>query len=394
MKEAVDKDEKNQISSWPSVDEIKPPEEGGPNARIGFNYQDEIAVSFLIRMLEDPSILKVHCETHDDILVVRTVGASTARIAEFVQVKAAELDKLWSPADLCARTKSKIGTSLLEKSLARDTHQELSRFRIVTLRPVTAQLEFLTFPLMAVGREPSGKGFAALKARIEKQFPGLKSAKGNGAAFWIENCFWDQRHDEKTVRMDNLLRVLRLSAKDGRQLLPEPADVLLDDLRFIAKAAGAAKWEPDRDKKIIHRQWLIEWWTHKLDELTNGATAPSGGKLKMKMEAASLPADVIDLATDLRRRYAEQLRTSRYADSGEREHVLDRVKSEAMSLRARLVAGHLDLNGSQFHALCLDRMDSINADRPEGTADQSAFLKGCLYDIADRCLLRFERPPQ
>ena len=63
-----------------------------------------------------------------------------------------------------------------------------------------------------------------------------------------------------------------------------------------------------------------------------------------------------------------------------------------MSLRARLFAGQLDLNGVGFHALCLDRMDAANGERPAGSEDRSAFLKGCMYDIADRCLLRFARP--
>lgn len=56
---------------YPSVDDAKPMEEGGPIARKGFNYQDEIAVSFLLDMMDDQSIIKIHCETHDDILIVR-----------------------------------------------------------------------------------------------------------------------------------------------------------------------------------------------------------------------------------------------------------------------------------------------------------------------------------
>ena len=66
----------------------------GPVARTGFSYQDEIAVSFLIQMLEDPSIIKVHCETQDDILLVSESAGSKERIAEFVQVKASEQSKV------------------------------------------------------------------------------------------------------------------------------------------------------------------------------------------------------------------------------------------------------------------------------------------------------------
>ena len=53
-----------------SVNEVMPSEEGGPIARVGFNYQDEIAVSFLLEMIESPNLTEVHCETHDDIVLM------------------------------------------------------------------------------------------------------------------------------------------------------------------------------------------------------------------------------------------------------------------------------------------------------------------------------------
>jgi hypothetical protein len=73
------------------------------------------------------------------------------------------------------------------------------------------------------------------------------------------------------------------------------------------------------------------------------------------------------------------------------EALQDRVKSTAQSLSADLAAGLLDLGGPQFHARCLAEMNAINNTRASGAKDQAAFLNGCLYDIADRCLLRFDR---
>ena len=143
----------DKATSWPSVDDTKPGEEGGPVARSGFNYQDEIAASFLIEMLENPSLVKVHCETHDDVLLVWAQDNSDRRLAEYVQVKASEPDKLWSPADLCQRKKSSVGTSIFEVSLSRDKHREDSRFRLVTLRSITSALKILCFPYGAPGRE-------------------------------------------------------------------------------------------------------------------------------------------------------------------------------------------------------------------------------------------------
>jgi len=61
---------------FPSVEDGTPSEEGAPIARNGFNYQDEIAVGYLLDMQEDPSIQKVHCETHDDVILISQQDAS------------------------------------------------------------------------------------------------------------------------------------------------------------------------------------------------------------------------------------------------------------------------------------------------------------------------------
>lgn len=388
----VDKvNRENEPQALPSVDQLKPSEEGGPVARSGFNYQDEIAVSFLIEMLEAPTLLKVHCETHDDILLVRE-GATGARLAEFVQVKSSAPDKLWSVADLCSRKEGKPGTSVYEISLGRDCCYEISLFRIVTLRPVVSELKILTFPHGAPGREVDGVGFKTLQQQLDKRFPKLESKKRNGSAYWLKNCLWEERHCEQSVQHANLLRLINLGVKEGRGLLLEQAHVLLGELRAMAKSAGDARWEPDREKKIISCDQLRQWWESKTDELIQGVAARSGGKLREKMRDAGLPSELVELAVDLRREYAMAARTSRYMETAEKELLQNRVKSEVISLRSRYVAGQLDLDGANFHALCLDRMDALNAERTEGSVDNSAFLKGCMYDIADRCLLRFTRP--
>jgi hypothetical protein len=384
--------DKTNSKTFPSVDDVKPTEEGGPTARSGFSYQDEIAVGFLVEMLEDSSLLKVHCETHDDVLLVRAIDGSEMRLAEFVQVKATEPNKLWSLADICARKKGKANTSICEISLARDKHSEISRFRIVTLRPVVSDLKMLTIPFGKPGRETNGESFKALQLELDERFPKLMSPKGHGLAYWLENCLWNERHSEEAVREANLVRLLKLGEKENRGLLPEPAEVLMDELRATAKAAGDAKWEPNRDKKIFTREALRGWWERRTHELIEGATAPSGGKLREKMTQAGLPNELVELAIDMRRDYAATARTPRYMEVREAERLQSIVKSEVASLRGRFVAGDLDLDGAGFHSLCLNRMDALNAERPAGSEDRSAFLKGCLYDITDRCLLRFERP--
>jgi hypothetical protein len=153
-----------------------------------------------------------------------------------------------------------------------------------------------------------------------------------------------------------------------------------------------ARWEPDRDRKIIGREVLRAWWERRTRQLAEGAAARSGGPLSEKMADAGLPDELVALAVEMRRDYAAAARVPRYMEEAEGERLQRRVKAELASLRARLVAGQIDLDGAGFHALCLERMDLVNAERPLGGEDRSAFLKGCMYDIADRCLHRFARP--
>lgn len=378
-------------SELPSVDESRPDDEGGTNARRGFDFQDEVAVGFFIGMLEDPSLLKVHCETHDDIVLVYN-GVGKVRVAEYVQVKGGEPDSLWSVAGLCNRPKGKAGTSILERSLLRDKCKEGSRFRLVTVRQVASALQCLTLPLGSVGRKPDAASMVALLGDIGARVPGLNSTKGNGLAYWIANCLWENGRDKAAIEESNLVRILWLAQNQSKPLLPESAGVLLDEMRARAKMAAAHKWDTDREKKIVSRQQILDWWEARTAELTEGWLTPSGGKLGKKMKAATLPEDMIALAVEMRRAYSAEFRSPRYLQSTEAEQLRDRVRSEVASLRSQQVSGEVDLDGPAFHSACLKRMDVINAERLSRTEDRSAFLKGCMYDIADRCMLQFVRP--
>jgi Cap4 dsDNA endonuclease len=294
-------------------------------------------------MLETPALLKVHCETHDDVVLIRQSEEPQKGVAEYVQVKASEQDKLWSVADLCKQKKATAGTSVFEISLGRDKHEEASIFRLVTLRPVVRALKPLTYPFTARSCLSSSDALKALCTDLDTSFPGITSPKGNGVSFWLDNCFWDQRDSEKAVRKDNLVRLIKLGDPEGRPLLVEPAEVLLLELRAMAKAAGDAKWDPDRDKKIILRESLRSWWEQRTSELIEGAAATSGGKLAVKMADAGMPREIIGLAIEMRRGYAAETRASRYLEPDEAGHLQRRVQSEVLSLQARFIAGQIDL---------------------------------------------------
>lgn len=374
---------------WPSVDVSQPSEQGGPIARAGFSYQDEIVVGFLIEMLEDSSVLKVHCDTHEDAIVIRQMADAETLIAEYAQVKAEEPDQLWTVAALSEKKKT---LSLFETSLGRDKHAELARFRIVTLRQPSKALKPLTYAFGTDARAADAKEMVSLQTDLEARFPDWKSPKGNDCGYWLTHCHWDVRYDHKDVINDNRRRLMTLAMGAGCTLMLDQLDALLEELRLIAKTAGDAKWVPDKSKKIITRARIANWWARKLEELAEGAKRAAGGKLAEKLAAASLPEEIIGLALEMRLDYAAAIRTPRYQESVDVAQLQHRVKSDALSLRTRLVSGALRATGPEFHTLCIEQMDTINAARPAGLEDQSAFLKGCLYDIADRCLMRFGPP--
>jgi hypothetical protein len=376
---------------WPSIDDAGPTEEGGPIARSGFSYQDEVAVSFLMDMIGDPTLLKIHFETHDDVVLVRSNDGDTIRTAEYVQVKAEEPDQLWSVARLCEKKKTP-ASSLFERSLARDRHAENARFRIVTLRPPASALEPLTYADDSEFRTFTCEAMAALLAELNRRFPDAKSPKGADCAYWLTHCRWEARHDYQTVVQDNQRRLFVLASAAGCMLLIEQVMTLLEELRVMAKTASDLLWTPHRLRKIISRETIVAWWQGKLREIGEGAAQKSGGKLAEKLAAVGVSDDIIELAVELRRDYGALVRSPRYMETDETRAVQGRVKSDAMSLRTRLMSGVLRTDGAGFHARCVQQMDIINAERPAGLPDQSAYLKGCLYDIADRCLLRFEPP--
>jgi len=387
---ADDDDTPFPVPDWPSINDSPPTEEGGPIARTGFTYQDEVAVSFLIEMLENASLVRVHCETHDDAVLIWRPPTVAEDSAEYVQVKAGEPDKLWSVADLCSKP-TKTTLSIYEASLGRDRHREIASFRIVTLRPIVEALQPLTYPCGSEARELVSAEIETLRSELEERFPDYQSAKGTGSQYWLENCQWDVRYDLNTLKSNNIRRVLQLSNAANVTLLIDQIDQILDELRLWVKAAGEAKWVPDKAKKIIPRQEVLAWWQAKLDEIVSGKAVASGGKLSGKMADARLPDELINLALEMRRDYAAEVRTPRYMEGDRIADLQARVKSEALSLRASLVAGELDLSGAEFHSLCLARMSEIGTSTEE-QVDVSGFVKGCLYDIADRCLMRFAPP--
>lgn len=98
------------------------------------------------------------------------------------------------------------------------------------------------------------------------------------------------------------------------------------------------------------------------------------------------------MAVDLRLRYGAEVRTPRYMEDSQIERLQVLVRSRMATLRSSYVAAEIDPSGQAFHILCLKEMDEAGATETAAGADTTGFMKGCMYDITDRCLHRFSRP--
>lgn len=371
-----------------SIDELEPLEHGGQAARKGFNYQDHIAASFLIDMLEDKAILHIACETHDDIVAVRQENADEQRTVEFVQIKATADDQLWSISGLCSRDKSKPGTSIFEKSLLHDRASEASIFRLVTLRPAKTELSLLKLPRDHADRSDPQK-LSTLVEAIEKKCTGAKSHKGNGSQYWVQNCFWHERHDEKAVKNENITRLCRFLHAARTILQIDQVEALYEELLKKAKDAGDANWKQNPQAKRFDRLSLEAWLESRVNSIRR--ENPAGGKLQEKLEAIKAPEDSILSAKELRRAFAAKFRTPRYQESNELLELVNEVQSEMHMARTKFWSGEIDITNSAFHGHCQQTACAI----PERIGLNPSVFKplalGCMYDIADRCMLRFER---
>ena len=190
-----------------SIYNLRPLEVGGVEARQGFQIQDHVAAGFCIEMLSRAELIEVWCETQDDITLIWQEDGG--KCVEFVQVKSNELNQLWSIAELCKREKGKVnkkvGSSIIERSLAYDRCREPCCFRIVTCRPVMTELEGLTLPIDSEQRAAKGEDLNQLKGRVEEKVGDFRSPNDNGPSYWVDKTKWDVRHSEQGIKDANLI---------------------------------------------------------------------------------------------------------------------------------------------------------------------------------------------
>lgn len=377
----------------PSIYDAVPLNSGGIEAREGFDFQDHVAASFCLDLMTDPSLQEVWCETHDDVTLIRDAGSL---LVEFVQVKSNDFDQLWSVAKLCERERKNTGPAgqcILEKSLAQDRCKEPCLFRVVTSRPVAGQLKVLEMQLKAPGRTNSDgtKALAALNTELSSRVSAFKSANGNDYTFWSARALWDVRHDETSVKNANILLLKKHLELVGIHLVTDQIEEIHTKLLMKVRDASRAKPSIAPEKKRILKTQFRDWLTHTAHEIGFPTAGGAPEKLREKLVRAGLADDVIYLAMEQRRRYRAEVLRPKYLSLDDRQLAEGEVVATLQGVKSKLDNGRIPDEGVAAHDNCLDALEKLRDQVPITPKPSRAFLQGCMYDIAGRCMHRFRR---
>lgn len=235
---------------------------GAVAARRGFKYQDHVAVHFFLRMLAEPDLVSVECETADDIVLMWSSTVSPC--PEYVQVKSTDADNKWSQKEICNRAHPGRPTSLIEKSLLCDTKGTNARFRFVTQRSVNKALSCLGLELK---RRVNSAEIATLAGKLAKKYS-TKSPNGNDLTYWTKNTVWQVTGSMDSLIAHNQQVVARLAEQYGANPSHSQVIVIYEDLLKWADLAGAASRVTQPEEKIIARERLAERWAAHMASTT------------------------------------------------------------------------------------------------------------------------------
>jgi hypothetical protein len=373
------------VAVLPSIHDHVRSDEGGPSARQGFAFQDRVAARCCLEMLEDEVIVEVWCETYDDIVILRKTTEGEA--VEFIQAKDEQPDQLWTLAKLCARDGKKCGTSVFERSLARDCFKETAMFRIATSQNIHSKIEPIKLPREHVDRASSTSCFQEIVGVIQEALSDAQYLDNKDCSYWLARMLWEVYSDHE-LDCDNKLRIL----KSLEQLGFSPSSDLCDEaylgLLALVKDAAEHPWT-EREKRKIRKESLKARLRDVADPYPD---MKSSERLARKMERATLDETYVENAQTLAREFRYRFRKSQYIGTLNRGTVEASITKCLHDLRLKLDSGEIKDTGLEFYARCVAAVNAlanlsifINSDLGDD------FFAGCMYEITARCGHRFTK---
>ncbi|HKP05433.1 MAG TPA: dsDNA nuclease domain-containing protein [Chthoniobacterales bacterium] len=370
-----------------SIYDLPPIETGGSTARQGFAFQDHVAIDFCLELLTNGQLQEVWLETQDDITLLWK--SDSALLVEFIQVKSTQLDQLWSLSKLY--TADNAGLSVMERSLEYDRCSEPTLFRLVTAIPFNSELSVLTLDRDCSARRAQQNQINELIGRLPRRLEKIRSANGATCKDWLNRSLLNCHDSESAVRDHNLLKLTKVLETNGTP----PLQGQLQELyaHILGKVSDMSKLSATthRESKRFTAATFGDFLGASVNTLF-GIPSPTGGrKLREKMEKANLPIDTILQAQEQRRFYRSRSLTPRYLEIGDEPTLSEEVLALLNQVRSQLDAGALTDDGPSFHARCLQELSNYRNTHPPRQRPSLADLQGCMYNITDRCLHRFQR---
>lgn len=243
---------------------------GGPAARQGFKYQDHVAVSFILKMLQDSNYSQVECETADDIVSV--FQRSGQIVNEYIQVKTTESDSKWNLNEITALDGTKANSSLLHKSLKCDVRPGIARFRIVTKRDVAKILDGFK---KEIDKRVLPDTTTARGVALCKKFKTFVSPQKRDFLYWAENLVWQVYGDVEALEAVNIKALSQLAEGLGNRPNFTQLKAIYEEFLEIADKAATSSVKTAAASKIILRAPTLDHLKKLLDEADDMSTATS-----------------------------------------------------------------------------------------------------------------------
>ncbi|WP_046246701.1 dsDNA nuclease domain-containing protein [Hymenobacter terrenus] len=376
-------------------------DQSGRNARRGFEYQDHIGARYCLQMLTNPALLEVWLESHDDITLVWDIGDGIV-VYEFIQVKF--IERNWLLSSVINREngkdgKPRPGTALLEKSLAHNQYQETARFRLVTSREACSELVGLRFPLASPERLAAKSGLDQTATKIKAYYKKQPSPPAEADLdYWLDNCVWETCESTllglEALNLITLEKALRLQ---GFGIYPEYRINLYGLL--LRKVADASIKDPytNRDAFKIKRQECIAWLCDTAIEVSHGPDPKD--KLGSKLHEIGVPTPGIALAREAKLLYNSERRDNDFCEPKDLRAMEAEILGRVSALQRKQYNPRTEQPPLDFYDACLTTaVDVLHQQRfvdDDGiTIIPSSLAEGYVYEIVDRCLLRFKNPIQ